>query len=123
MLQFEKKTKKHMTKYDLEYVMRASQKVLFERLSTSSGLSEWFADNVNQKGKIFTESHLENLRIAQRSEKVKSKKSRSLKGRNNYWMKGDKNPAKRPEIRKKISDSVILTYKNRPEIKKIMSDR
>ncbi|RZT93296.1 hypothetical protein EV201_2449 [Ancylomarina subtilis] len=43
-----------MTKYDLEYVIHASQKVLFERLSTSSGLSEWFADNVNQKGKIFT---------------------------------------------------------------------
>jgi uncharacterized protein YndB with AHSA1/START domain len=43
-----------MTKYDLEYVIRASQKVLFERLSTSSGLSEWFADNVNQKGNIFT---------------------------------------------------------------------
>lgn len=42
-----------MTKYDLEYVIRASQKVLFERLSTASGLSEWFADNVNQKGKIF----------------------------------------------------------------------
>lgn len=43
-----------MTKYDLEYVIHASQKVLFERLSTSSGLSEWFADNVNQKDKIFT---------------------------------------------------------------------
>tara|TARA_R110001583_G_scaffold11547_4_gene51994 strand:- start:5821 stop:6195 length:375 start_codon:yes stop_codon:yes gene_type:complete len=43
-----------MTKYDLEYVIRASQKVLFERLSTSSGLSEWFADNVNQKGNVFT---------------------------------------------------------------------
>jgi len=43
-----------MTKYDLEYVIHASPKVLFERLSTSSGLSEWFADNVNQKGKIFT---------------------------------------------------------------------
>jgi len=43
-----------MIKYDLEYVIRASQKGLFERLSTSSGLSEWFADNVNQKGKIFT---------------------------------------------------------------------
>lgn len=43
-----------MTKYDLEYVIHASQKVLFERLSTSSGLSEWFADNVNQKGNVFT---------------------------------------------------------------------
>lgn len=43
-----------MIKYDLEYVIQASQKVLFERLSTSSGLSEWFADNVNQKGNIFS---------------------------------------------------------------------
>ena len=48
------KRKQNMTKYDLEYVIRASQKVLFERLSTSSGLSEWFADNVNQKGNVFT---------------------------------------------------------------------
>ncbi len=35
----------------LEYTLNCSQKVLFGRLSTVEGLSEWFADNVNIKGK------------------------------------------------------------------------
>jgi uncharacterized protein YndB with AHSA1/START domain len=43
-----------MKKFELEYVLQASQKVVFDRLSTASGLSEWFADDVNQKGKVFT---------------------------------------------------------------------
>jgi len=34
--------------------MNASPKVLFYRLSTPSGLSEWFADDVNVKGNIYT---------------------------------------------------------------------
>jgi uncharacterized protein YndB with AHSA1/START domain len=34
-------------KVELEYVLKASPKVLFNLVSTPSGLSEWFADNVN----------------------------------------------------------------------------
>jgi len=34
-------------KYELEYTINTSPKVLFDRLSTPSGLSEWFADDVN----------------------------------------------------------------------------
>ena len=30
-----------------------SQKLLFQYISTPSGLSEWFADNVNSRGEIF----------------------------------------------------------------------
>ena len=41
-------------KLELEYTFSTSPKVLFSRLSTPSGLSEWFADNVNQIGNIFT---------------------------------------------------------------------
>jgi len=41
-------------KIELEYIINSSPKVLFPRLSTPGGLSEWFADNVNLKGKIFT---------------------------------------------------------------------
>jgi len=41
-------------KYQLEYTVNASPKVLFNRLSTPAGLSEWFADDVNIKDKIFT---------------------------------------------------------------------
>lgn len=40
------------TKYELEYTLNTSPNILFNRLSTPEGLSEWFADNVNlKKGK------------------------------------------------------------------------
>jgi len=38
------------TKYQLEYVINTAPKLLYSRLSTPSGLSEWFADNVHIKG-------------------------------------------------------------------------
>ena len=41
-------------KFELEYTMNCSAKVLFSRLSTPEGLSEWFADNVNVEGDHFT---------------------------------------------------------------------
>jgi uncharacterized protein YndB with AHSA1/START domain len=41
-------------KYQLEYTFNSSPKVLFNRLSTPAGLSEWFADDVNvREGKKF----------------------------------------------------------------------
>ena len=43
-----------MTKYELEYTLRTSTKILFNRLSTPDGLSEWFADDVNLKKGKFT---------------------------------------------------------------------
>ena len=42
------------TKIQLEYVLNCSPKVLFNWLSTASGLAEWFADDVKVKGKKFT---------------------------------------------------------------------
>jgi hypothetical protein len=36
-----------MIKYTLEYPIQSSIKILYARLSTLSGLSEWFADDVN----------------------------------------------------------------------------
>lgn len=41
-------------KLELEYTINSSPKVLFNRLSTAGGLSEWFADDVNVKGETFT---------------------------------------------------------------------
>jgi hypothetical protein len=41
-------------KYELEYTLNCSQKVLFSRLSTPEGLIEWFADNVTVEGDLFT---------------------------------------------------------------------
>jgi len=38
----------------LEYTINSATKVLFPRLSTPGGLSEWFADNVNIKGNQYS---------------------------------------------------------------------
>src|SRR5690554_8149406 len=42
------------TKYEMEFPITASPQLLYQYISTSSGLSEWFADNVNSRGEIFT---------------------------------------------------------------------
>ena len=40
------------TKFELEYTLNTSPAILYNRLSTPEGLSEWFADDVNlRKGK------------------------------------------------------------------------
>ncbi|MCJ7446087.1 MAG: START-like domain-containing protein [Bacteroidales bacterium] len=41
-------------KYELEYTLNCSPKVLFSRLSTPEGLCEWFADDVNVEGDFFS---------------------------------------------------------------------
>ena len=41
-------------KVELEYIINTSPNVLFTCLSTPSGLSEWFANNVNIKDKTYT---------------------------------------------------------------------
>ena len=41
-------------KFELEFVIQSSPQLLFQYLSTPSGLSEWFADNVNSRGERFT---------------------------------------------------------------------
>ena len=44
----------HLTKYTLEFPINSSVNILYNRLSTASGLSEWFADDVMVKDEIFT---------------------------------------------------------------------
>lgn len=41
-------------KYSVEITFNASAKLIFPRLSTPGGLSEWFADDVNSSGEIFS---------------------------------------------------------------------
>ncbi len=41
-------------KFELEFVIRTSAPLLYEFISTPSGLSEWFADDVNIKDGVFT---------------------------------------------------------------------
>ena len=41
-------------KYELEFPIQASPNMLFQYISSASSLSEWYADNVNSRGKIFS---------------------------------------------------------------------
>ncbi len=40
--------------FQIEFPIRSSLRILFNQISTPSGLSEWFADNVNINGKNYT---------------------------------------------------------------------
>ena len=42
------------TKIELEYIVNTSPTILFNCLSTPSGLSEWFANDVNIKNDMYT---------------------------------------------------------------------
>ncbi len=42
------------TKFEMEFVIQSSPQLLYNYISTPSGLSEWFADNVNSRGELFT---------------------------------------------------------------------
>lgn len=60
-----------MKEIQQEYLLKTSPPVLFSRMSSASGLAEWFADNVTVEGKIFTffwgdvQQHAEVVRIVQ----------------------------------------------------------
>lgn len=41
-------------KYELEFAIHASPQMLYQYISSPSGLSEWYADNVNSRGEIYT---------------------------------------------------------------------
>ena len=41
-------------KYEMEFPIQASPSLLYQYISTPSGMSEWYADNVNSRGEYFT---------------------------------------------------------------------
>ena len=41
-------------RFEIEFVIQASPQLLYQYISTPSGLSEWYADNVNSRGEMFT---------------------------------------------------------------------
>ena len=41
-------------KYQVEFSIKSSPSLLYNYISNPSGLSEWFADNVNSRGEFFT---------------------------------------------------------------------
>jgi len=62
------KTEKHIPdppgKYELEYIIHTSTPILFEFLTTPSGLSEWFCDDVNIRDNVYSFQWDENLQYA-----------------------------------------------------------
>lgn len=41
-------------KVEIEFLLKTSPKILYNMISTPSGLSDWFADNVNVRDDVFT---------------------------------------------------------------------
>jgi len=64
------------SRYELEFPINSSPQLLYQYISTPSGLSEWFADNVNSRGEYFTfiwDDTEENARLSSKKtgEKIK----------------------------------------------------
>lgn len=65
-------------RYEIEFPINSSPQLLYQYISTPSGLQEWFADNVNSRGEYFTfewNDSEENARLVSKKsgEKVKFK--------------------------------------------------
>ena len=65
-------------RYEIEFPINSSPQLLYQYISTPSGLQEWFADNVNSRGEFFTfmwNDSQEKARLASKKsgEKVKFK--------------------------------------------------
>ena len=41
-------------KFEIEFTIQASPQLIYQYISTPSGLSEWLSDNVNSRGELFT---------------------------------------------------------------------
>ena len=41
-------------KFEMEFIIKTSTKILYNMVSTPSGLSEWFADDVNIRDGVYT---------------------------------------------------------------------
>ncbi|MFK5957433.1 MAG: START-like domain-containing protein [Lutibacter sp.] len=65
-------------KFEIEFPIHASPHMLYQYFGTPSGLSEWFADNVNSRGELYTfiwDGSEEQARVLQErpDEKIKFK--------------------------------------------------
>lgn len=65
-------------RYEIEFPINSSPQLLYQYISTPSGLQEWFADTVNSRGEYFTfewNDSEENARLVSKKsgEKVKFK--------------------------------------------------
>jgi len=94
-------------KFEIEFPIHATPHMLYQYFGTPSGLSEWFADNVNSRGEVFTfiwDGSEEKAKVLQErpEEKIKFK-----------WLE-DKDPKSYFEFRLEVDDitkdvSLIIT--------------
>lgn len=61
-------------RYELEFPINSSPQLLYQYISTPSGLSEWFADNVNSRGEFFTFIWNDSEEVARQSSKKSGEK-------------------------------------------------
>ncbi len=54
ILGFSKQIMEDKLKYEMEFPIHVSPSLLYQYISTPSGMSEWYADNVNSRGEYFT---------------------------------------------------------------------
>ncbi|HZH70258.1 MAG TPA: START-like domain-containing protein [Flavobacteriaceae bacterium] len=45
---------KEKVKFEIEFPIQVSPSLLYQYISTPSGMSEWYADNVNSRGEVYT---------------------------------------------------------------------
>ena len=97
-----KMTKK--IQYTVEYPVRCSPAILFEFLSTSSGLQEWFADKVEDEDGIFSFSWSGGA--AEEAEVLETEENKSIKF---HWLDSPKDEFFQFSIeRSEVTNQTIL---------------
>lgn len=100
--------------YTLEFPVRCSPSILYEFLSTPSGLQEWFADQVDEKEEVFSFSWNGTTDSAQVLEKEQDKFIRF------HWIHSDKDEYFEFRIEKsEITNQTILVISDFAEKKEI----
>ncbi len=100
--------------YTLEFPVRCSPSILYEFLSTPSGLQEWFADQVDEKEEVFSFSWNGTTDRAEVLEKEQDKFIRF------HWTHSDKGEYFEFRIEKsEITNQTILVISDFAEKKEI----
>ncbi|MFD0862453.1 START-like domain-containing protein [Sungkyunkwania multivorans] len=77
-------------KFEIEFPIQSSPSLLYQYISTPSGLSEWFADNVNSRGEKFTfiwdgSEEIAKLITKKSGERIKFRWATDEEEDNNYY--------------------------------------
>ena len=94
--------------FTLEFPVRCSPNILFEFLSTGSGLQEWFADKVDEWENVFSFSW--NGEVPDKAELLDQEEDKFIRFR---WLHSEKNEYFEFRIEKtEISNQTILIIKD-----------